>query len=137
MKISARGEYGLKVMAFLAFRGEKPLKLKALSRECGVPYPFLARIMVDLKKASLLRSFRGSQGGYVLGKNPREIKIREIIEALDGRISLVDCLKDKARCPNPDDCLTRPFWRNLNLSFQRMLEISLADLIEGKKEESI
>lgn len=122
-------------MAFLAFRGEKPLKLKALSKECGVPYPFLARIMVDLKKAELLKSLRGIKGGYLLRKNPQEIKIREIIEALEGKISLVDCLRDQTRCPNPDDCLTRPFWKNLNLSFQRMLEISLADLIKGKKEE--
>lgn len=134
MKISARGEYGVKVMAFLASRCGKPHTLKTISQECGIPYPFLARIMLDLKRAQLLRSIRGTKGGYLLSKTPQEIRVKEILEALGGRISLVECLKTKSRCLNFEECLTRPFWMNLNLSLEKMLEVSLADLLEDQKE---
>lgn len=121
-------------MAFLASRNGQPLNLKALSQECHVPLPFLAQIMLDLKRAQLLKSIRGKSGGYLLARKPEEIRVREILEALEGRISLVECLKENPRCLSLEGCLTRPFWENLKLSLERMLEISLEDLLLNQKE---
>jgi Rrf2 family protein len=134
MRVSAKGEYGVKVMAFLASREGSPLSLQVISQECRVPFPFLAQIMLKLKRAQLVSSLRGSKGGYFLSRAPQEIKVKEILEALGGETILVECLSLKSRCPSLEECLTRPFWMNLKLSLEKLLEVSLAELTQNKKE---
>lgn len=134
MRISARGEYGVKVMAFLASQKGQPMNLKALSQECHIPLPFLARIMLDLKRAQLTKSIRGKSGGYLLARDPKEIQVKEVLEALGGKFSVVECLQENPRCLNLEECRIRPFWANLKFSLEKMLEISLEDLLLTQKE---
>jgi len=85
MKVSLRSTYGIMAAVDLAMQaGSAPIQAKAIARRQGIPARFLEQVLHTMKKAGLVSSLRGAQGGYVLPKKPSEVSVAEILEALEG-----------------------------------------------------
>ncbi|MFD2759514.1 cysteine metabolism transcriptional regulator CymR [Lentibacillus juripiscarius] len=96
MKISTKGRYGLTIMLELARKyGDGPLSLKAIAREKELSEHYLEQLASPLRNAGLIKSIRGAYGGYVLAKDPRDIKAGDIIRVLEGPISPVEGMEDE------------------------------------------
>ena len=94
LKLSNRGLYGVKALYELAVRyGDKPIAIREISEKHGLPVAFLEQVLHTLKKKSLVKSHRGSNGGYSLARDPGDITIGDVIRALEGPIALCDCLR--------------------------------------------
>jgi len=129
MKISSKTQYGLRAMIFLSKRKKKFTSLKEISQKEKIPFNYLEKIMGRLEKRGLIKSKKGFRGGYCLAKNPKEIKIGRIIEALEGKPKLVNCLFKF--CPRSKKCSAKNFWTKLKKVIDSTLEsINLADLIK-------
>ena len=92
MKLSTKSRYGLRALFDMAYHsGTLPAQIKDISRRQAISPRYLEQIFQDLKKAGLLNSRRGPQGGYFLAKKPQEITVRDIVLAAEGKMALVDC----------------------------------------------
>ncbi len=132
-KVSTKSQYGLRAMVYLAGHKKELCPLKEISKREGLSFDYLEKIISKLKRAGLVKSKKGSQGGYFLAKNPQRIKVKEIIIALEGKGGLVKCIaKEKSYyCPLEKKCLTKSFWQKIQSSIEKTLNsITLADLIK-------
>ena len=94
----------------------------------------MEQLFSPLRKAKLITSIRGAQGGYVLGKEPKEIKISEIMNILEGPVEVADCI-DNASCNNIDCCATRLLWTKIKNSIDEVIEsITLQDIVDDYNE---
>lgn len=115
MKISTRGRYALRVMADIALNFENQnVSIAELSERNGISDKYLEQIISKLVKSGLLVGFRGSQGGYKLGKKPSEISIGEIISSTEGNLETVSCINSSEKCAQADKCLTVNVWLKLD-----------------------
>jgi len=88
MKVSLKATYGIMAALDLALQnGAAPVQAKAIARRQAIPFRFLEQVLHGMKKAGLVESVRGAQGGYTLGKKPTDVSLAEIVEALDGPLS--------------------------------------------------
>lgn len=115
MKFSTRSRYGLRFMIELATRSNsgKFTLLREVSVSQEIPEKYLSKLVLPLKAAGLIVSERGSKGGYILGKSPKDITAYDIIKVLEGDISPVDCINTKG-CSRFDNCSSKNFWSQLN-----------------------
>ena len=89
MKLSTKGRYGVKAMVELAIHyGDSPLSIKTISQRQGISEYYLEQLFSPLRKAKLINSIRGAQGGYILGREPKDIKVSDIMYVLEGPIVL-------------------------------------------------
>lgn len=138
MRLSARVEYGVRAMAVLAFHyREGALSLREIAHREGISYQFLEQIFPDLRRSGLIESMRGVRGGYLLARPPADIKVGDIVRAVDGPIAPVSCLAESAageECRHrTEGCLTRHVWEKLRDRINEVLdEVNLADLIDLK-----
>lgn len=129
IKISKKAKYGLRVMIYLAKNKGRICSTREISQKEKIPFDYLEKIFSELKKAKLVTAKKGVKGGYFLAKNPKEIKIAEIIKVLEGERPLVECLKYS--CQREKSCLAKKFWKRLNKVFANFSNsISLATLIK-------
>ncbi|NLN06887.1 MAG: Rrf2 family transcriptional regulator [Firmicutes bacterium] len=132
MKITAKGEYGVRAMAMLAqdFRAG-PIPLREIADREGISYQFLEQIFLPLRRAGLITSVRGAKGGYALAHPPEKIKVGDIVRILEGPIAPVDCVAEgnESSCKRKSICLTRGIWEKLRDTMSEVLdEITLADV---------
>lgn len=116
MRISTKSRYGLRALFDMAYTaGTLPVQIKDISRRQQISHRYLEQIFHSLKKAGILKSKRGPQGGYYLARKPEQITLREILEAAEGDILLVDCLDERNGNKNPckfdANCVTQTIWR--------------------------
>ena len=137
MKLSTRSRYGLRAMLDLAERfGDGPLMMNSMARNQELSPKYLHALLITLKSAGLIRSFRGAKGGYTLTRPPSKIKVSEVIHRLEGSLSIVDCVQDKTLCKRSDLCVTREVWDDLSKAFENVLEnLTLEDLVLRKREK--
>lgn len=134
MKLSTKGKYGLYAMFYLAqHAGNGPQPLKAVA-EIGVPEDYLEQLLGNLRRAGLVNTVRGAQGGYQLAKMPEEITVGDIIDATEGPLSISECLNDEGSCHRAGQCKTRRVWEYLSNSINDLLQsISLRDMLEQEQ----
>ncbi len=138
MKLSAKVEYGVRAMAVLAFHYRSgPLPLREIAEQEEISLKFLEQIFPDLRKAGLITSMRGSRGGYTLSRPPHEIKVGDIVRAVEGPITPVNCLADSngepSCCHRREACLTRQVWEKLRDKINDVLDdVNLDELIDIK-----
>jgi len=112
MKLSTKGRYAVRAMLTLALNQKgNPLSLREISRREGISKKYLEQIFLRLKRAGLIRTVRGANGGYLLGKKPREISLTEILEGVEGSLAPVFCLEGE--CERATYCVTRGCWEGL------------------------
>ncbi len=139
MKLSTKGEYGLRAMFDLAQRhGSGPISLKSVAARQEISEHYLEQLIAVLRKVGLVKSVRGAQGGYMLGREPENIKVGDIIRALEGPIAPMDCVneEDPEECSRSGSCITRNIWRKVRDSISEVLDsITLQDMCDEAELE--
>ena len=116
MKLTSKGRYAVMAMADLAkYEAQKPINLTEISLRQGISLSFLEQLFLKLKKNNLVVSARGPNGGYILSKEPSEIKLSSIINAVDEKIKTVKCKRESKRGCNGKavKCITHDLWDEL------------------------
>lgn len=131
MKLSTRSRYGLRLMFSLAMHGSKePLQLGEISVRENISEKYLGQIVIHLRAAGLVNSVRGAQGGYNLARDPKDITVLEIVECLEGDLSIVDCTDHPEDCGRESHCAAVEIWRRLSVEMRKILSgINLEDMI--------
>lgn len=131
MLISTRGRYGVKAVLDLASQtGDVPVSIKAIAERQGLPEAYLEQLMAPLRKAGIVRSVRGAQGGYLLARTPASLTVAQIVEALEGPLEISECTCGGASL----DCLEHTLWQRLGQHVREFLESStLEALLEERK----
>ncbi len=134
MKLSTKGRYGVMAMLDLALHNsEGQIPLKSIAERQAISENYLEQLFALLKKAGLVKSTRGSMGGYVLSAGPGEITVGSILRALEGSLAPVDCVveDEPARCERSDCCATKIVWEKIRDSINEVVDsITLQDLAE-------
>ncbi|HHX51177.1 MAG TPA: Rrf2 family transcriptional regulator [Clostridia bacterium] len=132
MKLTTRGEYGLRAIFDLALRqGEGPVSLRSIAERQDISDHYLEQLFSSLRKAGLVKSIRGAQGGYLLGKPAQEITVGDVIRVLDGPIAPVECVNEvePEDCRRAKTCITREIWARVRDSITEVVDsITLEDM---------
>jgi Rrf2 family protein len=116
--------------------GKGYILLKDIAKKQDVSVGYLEQIIPNLKSAGLINSSRGAHGGYTLAKPPTEIGMGEIITALEGPISLVECVNSPEVCDRVDICVTRDLWEEINMKIDTTLKSkNLQDLVDKHRSK--
>lgn len=134
MKVSTRGEYGMRAMVELSKRfGEGPVSLTAIAQSATVPPAYLEQLIGPLRRAELVTSTRGAHGGYELSRDPADIRVGDVYRVLEGPVAPMDCVSEvepDEQCPLIDGCATRVVWLKVRDSIVEALDsTTLADLV--------
>ena len=134
MKLTTKGRYAVMAMADLAlFKDNGPTNLTYISLRQNISLAYLEQIFIKLKKNNLVKSVRGAKGGYVLEHSPEEIKISNIISAVDEEVKTLNCKKESKRgCNNKSTkCITHNLWDQLDQHINNFFEkVKLQDLVK-------
>lgn len=138
MKVSTRGEYGMRAMVSLAREfGNGPLALSGVAQDSSVPAAYLEQLLGTLRRSSLVVSTRGAHGGYALARAPHEILVGEIYRVLEGPVAPMECVSEvepEELCPLLDGCATRVVWLKVRDSIVEALDsTTLADLLNQSR----
>ncbi|MDU1687639.1 MAG: Rrf2 family transcriptional regulator, partial [Clostridium perfringens] len=113
--------------------GGSPVSIKSISQRQNISEYYLEQLFSSLRKAKLIKSIRGAQGGYILNRQPEDITVSDIIEVLEGPIEISDCL-DGITCNNVDCCATRLLWKKIKTSIDEVTNsVTLKDIVEDYK----
>ena len=134
MKLTTKGRYAVMAMADLAlFKDNGPTSLSDISLRQNISLPYLEQIFAKLKNNNLVKSTRGAKGGYVLEKPAHDIKISNIISAVDKEVKMLNCKKDsKKGCNNnTNKCITHNLWDQLDQHINSFFDkVKLQDLVK-------
>lgn len=121
MKLSTKVRYGTRMMLDLAINSDKgPVAIKDIAQRQEISEKYLEQIIPLLKAAGLVKSIRGARGGYVLTKPSSEIMLGDIVTAIEGDLSLVECIDTPSACHRISYCVTREIWGEIS---KKMLEV--------------
>ncbi len=140
MKLTTKGRYGIHAMYELARCArdgqDTPVSLKAIAERQDIPEAYLEQLFALLKKAGLVRSTRGAQGGYTLARPASDISVGEVLRTLEGGLNVVDCLDDSGMCGKSCECPTRIVWKKLTDGINRIVDsITLDDMIDDYERQ--
>lgn len=131
MRLSTRCRYGIHAMFDLAQnQGCGPQTIHAIAERQLVPEQYLEQIIGVLRRAGLVVSLRGAQGGYMLAKEPKDISVGELIRLLEGPVLMADCMEDGA-CVRSSQCPSRLVWQRLTDCINGVIDsVSLQDMLD-------
>ena len=130
--VSARTQYAIRAMSCLARRPDRSATSADIAQAEGIPAKYLEGILSKLKGAGLIESERGKNGGYRMAREPLDIRMLDIVEAIDGRIKPVTCVDAPGDCAYGNACLPRTFWLGLKETIDAYLaERTLKDISGG------
>lgn len=131
--------YGIRAMVELArYYGKGPLQLKLIAKGQNISIKYLEQLMAILKAAGLVKSVRGSKGGYILAKEPNEIRLSDCFNCLEGPVVTAQCVDDANYCARQVDCVVRDVWVNLHQAIMDVLDSqTLFDLSEKSKSAKV
>ena len=141
MKLTSKGRYAVMALADLAkFDTINPVSLRDISLRQGISLDYLEQIFSKLRKKEIVQSVRGTQGGYILNKKAKEIKLTNIFDAVDEKVKTVQCKKESKKGCNgkASKCITHNLWDELEAHINNFFEQkSLKDLSNNLKENRI
>lgn len=137
MKFSTKSRYGLRLMVELGMSFDQNLlQIKDISKKQELPEKYLEQIIIHLRNAGLVQSVRGAKGGYFLSRPPKEINLKEIVEALEGSVYPVECSENPETCKKSETCTTHGVWLKVGKAVKDVLEsMTLEDLVEKHKNQ--
>lgn len=139
MKISTKGRYGLRAFIDLArYSEEGPVSISSIAQRQNLSERYLEQLMAKLKKAGLVKSLRGSGGGYTLARDASEVSVGDVLRALEGNMELVACaaFHDAEPCDLQQTCVTKYVWKKINMSILNTIdEIKIDTLVEQSRQE--
>jgi len=137
MKISTKIRYGTRAMLELASHyGEGPIELKEIAKRESISLKYLEQVIIPFRSAGLVKSVRGSKGGYSLAKSPSEIFLSDLVEILEGPVNLTECLRDPKICQKSASCVTRDIWKEVSEAIYRIFHsITLEEMVNRRKDK--
>ena len=141
MKLTSRGRYAVMALVDMArFNNLNPVSLRDISLRQGISLDYLEQIFSKLRKKEIVQSVRGTQGGYILNKKAKDIRLTNIFEAVDEKIKTVKCKKESKKGCNgkATKCLTHDLWDELENHIHSFFnEKSLEDLVRNNRESRL
>src|SRR6202162_591570 len=129
LKLTKKADYGLVALKHLAMRGPASSSAKEIAETYGIPSPLLSKILQKLVKNGFLRSEQGTNGGYKLAREAREITALDVIRTIDGPIFLTACFTEHGYCVHTDKCIVRDPLQKVHEGILRLLgNISISDM---------
>ena len=141
MKLNTRGRYAVMALADLAnFDKQNPVSLRDISLRQNISLVYLEQIFSKLKKYEIVKSIRGANGGYVLTKDPEQIKLSNIFSAVDEKVKTVQCKRESRKGCNGKltKCITHYLWDDLEMHINDFFDKkNLGDLLKNNQEKTI
>ncbi|MBW2108380.1 MAG: Rrf2 family transcriptional regulator [Deltaproteobacteria bacterium] len=139
MKLSTRSRYGLRMLLDMAqHSGDGPVQIGSIAKRQDISVKYLEQLIIPLKKANYIRSIRGPKGGHLLARSPDEITVGEIVDLLEGGVSLASCIEQPGICDRHGDCVTRAIWEEATRAMHERLDvITLAEMMKRTVRESV
>lgn len=136
MKLSTKGRYATRIMVCLAVRHldgrggpESPVRKQQIAESEGISEHYLEQLLVKLKAAGLVVSRRGVKGGFTLSRDPADITVAQVVEAMEGTIALAPC--DGAACARASECVARSVWEAAGDALRNVLDhTTIRDMAE-------
>lgn len=138
MRLSTKGRYGLRAVLDLAiYTDDEAVALSQVAERQGISINYLEQLIAKLKKSGIVNGFRGAQGGYLLAKPAEEISVGDILRALEGDLSPVECSEVSSTdnpCSKSDSCVTKFVWKRISDSINDAVDgIMLSELVAESK----
>ncbi|HOL16774.1 MAG TPA: Rrf2 family transcriptional regulator [Bacillota bacterium] len=136
MQLSTKARYAARAMMELALSyGQGPMLLKNIAQRQNISEKYLEQLMAPLRASGLIYTMRGNKGGYVLGRDPKEITLYDVISIVEGSLAPVPCVDKVEMCERWENCATRKVWVRLKDCLTAELKaISLADLAASQEQ---
>jgi Rrf2 family protein len=134
MELTRKGEYAIRGVLYLAQQPrEKVCLLSEIAEATEAPQSFLAKIFQSFAKIGIVNSYRGTGGGFTLGRSPAQITLREVVEAVEGPIIPNRCLTGAGACVRGEECNVHPVWRKVQSQVVHILDgVTIEELAQKK-----
>ena len=131
MKLSTKGRYGLRAAVALAmYAKDEPVSISTIAAREELCESYLEQLFAKLKKAGLVHSIRGTNGGYQLSRPAEDISVGDVLRALEGNMVIVDCPDSESQCAKYGSCVTKYVWKRINNSINDTMDaITLEELV--------
>lgn len=131
MKVSTKGRYGLRALVDLAYNSSNStVSLVSVAQRQNISLNYLEQVFASLRKSGIVKSVKGSQGGYMLADQPENIKVGDILAVLEGKFSIVDEVDETEDMDNVQRAINTLVWKNINKYVNEFLySRTLADLV--------
>ena len=138
LKLTKKADYGLIALRHLAVgSGQPSASAKEIADRYGMPLPLLSKILQKLARGGFLRSEHGTNGGYRLARDPRQVSALEVIRAIDGPIVLMSCFTGQKKCGQSGTCTVREPLRRVHQGILQLLQnITISDMAQDETEEA-
>ena len=136
MMISTKGRYALSTLIDIAKNQDEnaPVSIKEMAERQGISLKYLEQIISLMVKGKLLKSVRGAKGGYLLSRDAKDILVGEILNAAEGTLAPVDCVRDGVSCEKSASCPTFPLYKEIEDAIYFVVNrYTLRDLVKGDK----
>ena len=133
LRISKLTDYGTVLLAYLATHRDTVRSASEVADATGIAPPTVSKLLKRLAQSGLVVSTRGASGGYRLARGPRRISAADVIDALEGPVSITECCATDSRCVHEGSCSVGGAWQRINLAIRRALQdVSLQDLLRSR-----
>lgn len=133
MRVTMKGDYGLRAMIDLAAHyGQGPIPSADIATRQVIPEHFLDQLLISLRRAGLLKSQRGPQGGHMLARRPDQITMAEVLRILEGPSSIMECLPSPEFCQLTPSCAIREVWAQIDAYAQQVLTATTLEQLASK-----
>lgn len=137
MQVSRTLDYAVRSLIYMGNHEVPRMSMKEISEAQHIPQNYLAKIMRRMVERGLIRSMVGPEGGYFLRRDPKDINLRDIYEAVEGELRVIDCMDQDEVCALYENCTQLPVWDKLQVSMIKLLEkTSLEDLLTESGENT-
>lgn len=132
MKISTKGRYGLRIMLDLAMNENgEPRLIRDIAHSQQISEKYISRLIIALRRSGMVRSIRGAKGGFRMNRNPDKVTLLDIVEAMEGPLAIVNCVKSPAKCLRNGECAAREIWNRVNVDIRAaMAKITLQEIMD-------
>lgn len=136
MQVSKTLDYAIRSLTYMGNNPGRKCGMKEISENQHIPDKYLAKIMGRLVKSGIVRSSVGPSGGYMLAKEPTLLNLRNIYEAIEGDIHIIDCMNEDGPCALYENCTQIAVWDKLQVAMIKTLEKISLESLTGKKEKT-
>jgi len=138
MRVSTKGDYGVRALIELAHHyGHGPVQSAEIAARQEVPEPYLDQLLPTLRRAGFIRSVRGPQGGHALIREPGEVKLSDVMIALEGSLAPIACVDDPEACTRTGGCVQREVWERVRDATEEILAgVSIGELAAKEREQN-
>ena len=137
MKISTKGRYGLRILVDLATHNDgKPRLIRDIAESQAISEKYISRLVIDLRRAKMIRSIRGVKGGFHLAMAPKDITLLDVLEAMEGPLSIVGCVSSPKKCNRTEACAAHEIWSSLNEKIREIMRgVTLEDVLDAYERQ--